>query len=230
MPLYARKLGDMWVVCKELNGPPRKIYGKYSSLNMAENHVESTIPKWITEVDLKIGNKRVVVLGKGPSLDRFIPDPNDFLVALNEAAMVFPKVDVSVFNDNHVGKKLNLNPKTIKVSPVGNHFYPVCHPNNYTFTWTKLDPAKKLYGLFTAGIALSVLGYHGVKDVYCVGMDGYDKDVRPAYASSIRNLAITERNNGNYNKENRQIDYVVDHFKMKLIFFHRDYPEYSSGQ
>jgi len=169
--------------------------------------------------------KRYVILGKGPSLDGYRPRDGDYLIGLNEAAMHFP-VKMCVANDSNIIKRLNLNSEIIKVSPQHN-----CHlwnSNSYYVEWEGIDPSGNLFELFTAGIALSILGYMGIKhNILLVGFDGYDyvDPQKKIYSKKV----TSDRPHKNYDKVNQQINKVISHYNLKLKFFHRKPIRYISA-
>jgi len=178
--------------------------------------------------------RRCVLVGKGPSLDRWAGTGEDrdgcLVAALNEAALVVDDPDFAFFVDPRVGEALSgrIPFTTIPVRPPAVAQLPVLEEGQVGYVWRWTDGPRD-HGVpspyATAAAALQVLARWGVQEVLLVGFDGYDGDHSPdgvgVYAGRLAPVQAVGRDSAAYDLINRQIDEVLAREGIRVAWFHR---------
>lgn len=158
-----------------------------------------------------------LLLGKGPSLDRFIAEyPKSrwhvVAVGINEAALRFPVKYIFALDDGPLAAICQAKPDaTLCVEPkrIETPFI-----RKAIYEWGK----HATPGHETAPVALEIMAFMGIRTVVMVGFDGYDNG-RDDYAPSLN---LTPRNgDGNYAVVNGHIDAVAYVHQLRLVWWHR---------
>lgn len=156
-----------------------------------------------------------LLLGKGPSLDRFVEAYKKarwhvVSAGINEAALRFPCKYVFALDDTPLRALTGLD-VTAVLQP--NH---VEQPfaKKVIYEWGKhVTP-----GYETAPVALEIMSLMGIRTVVMVGFDGYDSG-KDDYAPS---LGLAKRNgDGNYTVVNRHLDEVIAAKRLRCVWWHR---------
>lgn len=163
--------------------------------------------------------RRVVLLGKGPSLQQWVPyaEPGTAVVAINEAATVGP-CDYAIYVDRQHGQ-LDLSHTT----PVRHHKWREQHDGRgYFFGGRKTDRCCLPPGRprCTAGVALAWFGVWGVKDILTYGFDAYDGPTDTVYSDRIPKV-LHRRENADYTEVNHGIRAMIRQFDLNVRWAHR---------
>lgn len=158
-----------------------------------------------------------LLLGKGPSLDRFITEYaktrwHVIPVGINEAALRFPCKYVFALDDIPL-RALTQARLDVTACLQPNHIEQP-FTRKVIYEWGK----HATPGHETAPVALECMAHMGIQTVVMVGFDGYD-DGRDNYAPSLGISA--RRGDGNYAVVNRHLDAVAYVKKMRLVWWHR---------
>ena len=154
----------------------------------------------------------VVLLGKGPSLERWLAAPrfpkgSHFVVGINEAGLTYRCRYVFALDDA-VFLRLGKLPLETVVAVEPKRVVSAPFPRKLIWEWgVHVKP-----GYATAPAALSVLRFMGVRRFLMVGFDGYDGGAE--YASV---LGLPPRDNDSYEPINRQFDELA----LQYDWYHR---------
>jgi hypothetical protein len=185
---------------------------------------QQTKPQPLEELWKKPCTDRAVLIGKGPSVDKYIPDTSGAVVAaINEAAATFP-CEYMFYTDRNAGD-VEI-PET--VVPVRSAKTAEKHGGRgYSYVSRDAIP-DEVRGCASAH-AVWILGKWGVKEILFVGFDGWD-DPRPAvqYGKCIK--AINPLPSPNYSKINGTIRAALDATGVRPIWFHRVFPSYQLSE
>lgn len=159
-----------------------------------------------------------LLLGKGPSLDRFIAEyPKSrwhvVAVGINEAALKFPCKYLFALDDIPLRALTGAKLPDVIACLQPNHIEQP-FPRKLIYEWGKhVTPGHE-----TAPVALEMMALMGIQTVVMVGFDGYDNG-RDDYAASLK---IPKRGgDGNYAVVNRHIDAVAHVKQLRLVWWHR---------
>lgn len=163
--------------------------------------------------------KRLVLLGKGESLDcyapgMFAPAP---VMAINEA-MVSKPCDYGIYVDKRHGR-LEIPEEVVLIRP---RCRATQHGGRgYTFHRKGVDPRTLVKA--TAGMAIYIAGLWGVQEIVFVGFDGYDRNDGKINADCV--TLLDGRENADYANVNECIDAALAHTGIGLTWFHRRFGE-----
>lgn len=122
--------------------------------------------------------RTVTLLGKGPSLDRWRPDPIDpgLVAAVNEAALFSPAVSVAFALDFPVLEVLGRRGETpearyrvVTSEPLAVQYVPA--PIALPFLWSARGFPGLIHRSSTAALAVEILGAWGARRIRMVGFD-----------------------------------------------------------
>lgn len=157
-----------------------------------------------------------LILGKGPSLDRFLGTKHRWhvvAIGINEAALAFPCKYFFALDEEPLKRlaqgKIDALP-CLQPQHVEQPF-----SRMMLYEWGKHTTP----GYETAPVALEIAaGVFGIRTFVMVGFDGYD-DGRDEYAKAIQ---VPARNGTEgYQVVNRHIDEVAKKWNLRLVFWHR---------
>jgi hypothetical protein len=168
---------------------------------------------------------RLVMLGKGPSLERYDPaEYRDWPVwGLNETMTQFP-CDYGCYMDGHF-KDLHIPPGVVLIRPdnhSGHH-----GRRGYTYQPSRIaDGFGPRYQVVhsTAAVSLYICGMWGVKKILLVGFDSWDKNEKTGWCdyTYAKNLVVLKkRSTNNYNVINRILGLVLAMWDFDLRWYHR---------
>jgi hypothetical protein len=188
--------------------------------------------------------KRVAVVGKGPSLSRWLREraAYDVVVCVNESGMLVSdaayvvaidaRVVAGITFDLVVGKPALPQHACVIVPPerIGDALARFGHTRTQCYDWQTVPLCCRCWR--AAPLALTCVGLWGGARAACVDMVGFDgKDVdhsRPehggvaVYAPEIQRLDISRRAHAAFPITNAAIDAVVRHFRLRTRYYHRD--------
>jgi len=159
-----------------------------------------------------------LLLGKGPSLDRFITEYKKarwhvIPVGINEAALRFPCKYLFALDETPLRALTQGRLPDVIACLQPNHIEQPFE-RKAIYEWGK----HATPGHETAPVALEMMAFWGIRTVVMVGFDGYDNG-RDDYAPS---LGLTKRNgDGNYSVINQHLDAVAYVRKLRLVWWHR---------
>ncbi len=168
-----------------------------------------------------------LMLGKGPSLDRFLAEQGRqrwhvVPIGINEAGLHYPCKYVFALDDGPLIKLAQGRVNSVAcVEPKQSH---QPFPNMAVWEWGQHASP----GYETAPVALEVMsGVMGIKTFVMVGFDGYDSG-KDDYAKS---LGIPPRpgSEGNYKTVNDNIDRVAIIHNLHLVWWHRELGGHRGG-
>ena len=160
-----------------------------------------------------------LMLGKGPSLDRFLVEGKRHRwhvvpIGINEAGLMYPCKYLFALDDKPLQALWQSKTQAIAcVEPKQAH-----QPFSNMAIWEWGIHASP--GYETAPVALEVAaGVFGIKTFVMVGFDGYDSG-KDDYAESLR-IPPRAGSEGNYGTINRNIDRVALIHNLNLVWWHR---------
>lgn len=157
----------------------------------------------------------VVVLGKGPSLDRYKPGQfgDAYVVGLNETMEQIP-CDMGVYIDDRQ-RELSIPGGVVIVRPVNRSY----HHDGRGYIYDRMRGYDNGHTKATAAMAITMLHMWGVKKLILVGFDSFDGPTEKIKADCVR--AIAERGNSDYSIINKSIRQALDYTGFEPVWFHR---------
>lgn len=183
-------------------------------------------PRPIGELWAQPAPTAVVILGKGPSLERWSDAmaQDAPVLGINETCAVY-RTTWFIYCDEHVQRQAPLAGSL----PIRSANHASHHGGRgYIYTDADLSPERKIYKVAggTISIALLLLGKWGVRNIWMVGFDGYEgRTVGVAspqvYARTLDRHITKRRKHDDYAGINRGINAALRLFEFRTWWFHR---------
>jgi hypothetical protein len=166
--------------------------------------------------------EEVILLGKGPSLDKWDGSETNgrVVVAINEA-MTKKECDYGIYSDEAMRA---LSPPT-NVSIIRPSFLKHSHGDCEQFVYDRAEYGAQTCS--TASIAIIMLGVWGVKRILAVGFDAYDTPIGPVYADCVSGM-ISSRSSSDFSFVNETIEDAIRASGVDVEFWHRQLATKSS--
>ena len=181
----------------------------------------------LDQISDRFKGRRAIVLGKGPSLERFgeieITDA-DVIAAVNEAALFnrAPRVDLALAVDAPVLARMmnSTRPGTLFVAPAGMQDFggTACRALGPGIFGPDLRP-----NMGCSPALLRLLRIAGCSSLILIGFDAFDKPtIGKVYAPSILHLGIPDRDSGDFAPINELLAVEVATWPPESVtFWHR---------
>ncbi len=154
----------------------------------------------------------VVILGKGPSLDRYKPN-GGFVIGLNETVQSFPCTMCAYIDPRQ--RALVIPQGVVLVRP--NQRASDHDGRGYIFDRQRGCDAGHTKS--TAGMVITLCGMWGVKEITFVGFDAFDGPTEKLHADCVQ--VLERRGNSDYGVINQSIVQALDRTKIRPLWFHR---------
>ena len=188
--------------------------------------LEQTKPQSLEELWKLPCTDRAVLIGKGPSVDHYVPDTSGAIVAgLNSAAAAFP-CDYMFYNDRQAGD-IEIPDSVVPIR--SNKTVDKHGGRGYSYV-ARAEIPDGIRGC-ASGPAVWILGKWGVKEILFVGFDGWD-DPKPAAADQYGKSVDPSGSLPfpNYSKINGTIRAALDATGVRPIWFHRVFPSHQLSE